>query len=366
MKSHIVPTHVRLDDRSHSPARSRRIRTAARFDARSASGGGEIQHLATTGALASLGLDARAWRPWDDELEPGDVLHLFGSRPEFLPLVESAGRRGAKVALSTIAWFDWRNPWREPGRFTSRAFAAMRYAMRAARPRTPSWRRDLYQAADLLLPNSQAEAEQLMRLFEAPASKIRVVPNGIDPRFAAATPDMFVREYGVSHFVLCPGRIEPRKNQLALIRALSASETTLVIAGDVVAGHEGYASECQRAAGPNVRFLPRFEHDDPRLASAYAAAACVALVGWYETPGLAALEAAATGTPVVVPCGGSAREYFGECAEYVRPHDLAGIRAAVDRAIAFGRRPELAELVVQNFTWRHAAQATRGAYDDCL
>lgn len=340
------------------------IRTVGRFDACAAPGGGEIQLAQTTAALAVAGCDARPWRPWEDA-SFGDVkvMHFFGSRPEFLPLVEAARRRGTHVALSTIAWFDWRNSWREPRGLLTRGAATARYALRAALPQLPTWRRRLYAAADVLLPNSQAEAEQLIRLFQVPAAKIRIVPNGFEERFAAADGRAFTSRFGLTDFVLSVGRIEPRKNQLALIRALRDSGRTLVILGDVVPGHETYAERCRREANGDVHFLPALRHDDPLLASAYAACRCLALVGWYETPGLAALEAAATGTPLVVPQGGCAVEYFGPHAEYVPPDDLKRIRATVEAACAKPRSRELAELVTDSFTWKQVAAATRAAYD---
>lgn len=253
--------------------------------------------------MRRTGIDARPWRPWEDRLRPGDVLHLFGSRPEFLPLVEAAKQQGARVAVSTIAWFDWRNVWREGGSVGRRTLNAARYAARAAYPRLPSWRRRLYEAADILLPNSQAEAEQLVRLFAIPFRKIRVVPNGFDLRYAAATPEAFRTHCGFNEFVLSCGRIEPRKNQLSLIRALKGSGLKLVLIGDAAPGCRDYYNACRSAADDNVTFLGPIRHDDPLHASAYAAASCFALTSWYETPGLAALEAAATGTPLVLPQG---------------------------------------------------------------
>ncbi len=341
-----------------------RIRTAARLDAWSAGGGGEVQMAATTRELHRLGIDARPWRPWDaDELQAGDVVHFFGSRPEFVEPAEALKTRDVRVVVSTIAWFDWRNTLREPTSLVRRSCDLARYAMRAALPRLPSWRRRLYQAADLLLPNSLAEAEQLIRLFQMPRAKVRIVPNGVDPRFAAADARQFQACYGHDPFVLCPGRIEPRKNQLALIRALHGKGIRLVLLGDVVTGHERYAAACRAAADDLVLFIGGVRHDDPLLASAYAACRCVALTSWYETPSLAALEAALCGTPLVLPSGGSAREYFGPLARYVAPHDLAEIHAAVSAAAAESRSSRLANLVSGQFTWQHVAEATWAAYD---
>jgi len=115
-----------------------------------------------------------------------------------------------------------------------------------------------------------------------------------------------------------------------------------------------------------VQFVPRLGHHDPLLASAYAACGCLVLASWFETPGLVALEAGMSGTPLVLPEGGCAREYFGPLAAYVRPNDLPGIRRAVLDALARGRSQTLAELVRTSFSWKAAARVTREAYAKIL
>ena len=70
-----------------------------------------------------------------------------------------------------------------------------------------------------------------------------------------------------------------------------------------------------------------------------------------------------TGTPLVLPEGGCAREYFGPLAEYVRPGDLAGIRAKVIAALNRGRSDTLARHVLDDFSWQSAARITRDAYE---
>ena len=349
---------------SPQPGVSRRPRVllAGKLTALDAPGGGEIQMLATAGALASAGVDARLWRPWEEPLAAADCLHLFGSLPEHLPLVEVAHRRGVPVVLSTIAWFDLAGYWAQPGSVIRRLAACGRFLARASCRRFPSWRRRLYQGVDLVLPNSTAESRQLMRYFGVAAERIHAVPNGADERFAEADPEPFARLVGTRRFVLCAGRVEPRKNQLGLLRAMRGSGVPVVVLGDAVPGCEAYAAECRRAADASVRFMGRLDHDDPLLAGAYAACGCLVLAGWYETPGLAALEAGMSGTPLVLPWRGAAREYFGEHALYVKPGDSPAIRNAVSAALARGRSPALAEHVRENFSWKAAARATRDAY----
>jgi len=362
-------TGPRRADRRRAEAEFRpvvAVRMAGKPTALGAPGGGEVQMFALAQALRVMGLQARPWRPWEDDLCEVDCLHLFGSLPEHLPVVEAARRRGVPVVLSTIAWFAPACVWREPRPLIRRLAGCAALWARARWTGLPSWRRRLYHAVDRLLPNSQAEAEQLVGYYGVPAERIDVVPNGTDPRFARGDAEPFARLVGGRGFVLCPGRIEPRKNQLGLIRAMRGAGVPMVVLGDAVPGHASYGAACRRAADRNVRFVRALRHDDPLLASAYAACGCLALASWFETPGLVALEAAASGVPLVLPRGGCAAEYFGDLAEYVRPHDGAGIRRAVLAALRRRRDPRLAEHVLANFTWDAAARATCQAYDKVL
>ena len=343
--------------------RAARILLAGGLNAMTSPGGGEVQMAATARALAEIGQNAALWRPWEHRLADADCLHLFGSLPEHIPTVDAARRQGLRVVLSTIAWFDLASYWRLSDSPTRRLAAAGRYMLRAACPALPSWRRRLYHSADMLLPNSNAEADQLMRLFQVPARRIHVVPNGADPRFARADGGPFVKKYGIRDFVLSVGRIEPRKNQLSLLQALMGTDMPVVVVGQPAPGHEAYYEACLCHADANVRFIGRLDHDDPMLASAYGACRCLALTSWFETPGLVAIEAAMSGVPLVLSRGGSAHEYFGGQALYVGPENLPEIRKKVRSAFNTGRNDVLARRVREQFTWESVARATQYAYE---
>lgn len=357
---HAPPRQIAL--RRHAP----RIALVGPLAGMSAPGGGEVQLQSLAQWLPNVGVDARLWRPWEDRWDAFDALHIVGSAPEWVELAVAARRVGKPVFVSPVAWFTLRDLWREPWPVWRHGWASLKYLSRAAWPKLPSWRRRLYDAASLLLPNSQSEAEQLRRMFGVPREKLRVVPNGADLRFADADPELFTRITGWRDFVLCVGRIEPRKNQLRLLQALRGLGLPIVILGDVVPGHEAYLAACQRVAGDNVLFLRRIEHQSALLASAYAAARCLALVSWYETPGLAALEAALSGTPLVLTGDGACQEYFDAHARYVAPENVEAIRHAVWDAYHAPRSEALATHVRARFTAAAVARATKEAYETLL
>jgi glycosyltransferase involved in cell wall biosynthesis len=136
-----------------------------------------------------------------------------------------------------------------------------------------------------------------------------------------------------------------------------------VVIGDAPPGCERYWLDCRRAGGERVCWLGRLDHDDPLLGSAYAAARVFALPSWFETPGLAALEAALAGCSVVITPFGSTRDYFGELVEYARPDRAHEIEQALLKCWNSAADPRLARLVASRYLWPEVAQATAEVYD---
>jgi glycosyltransferase involved in cell wall biosynthesis len=180
---------------------------------------------------------------------------------------------------------------------------------------------------------------------------------------ASASPKLFQERWGADPFVLSVGRIEPRKNTLALIRAIQPLGLPLVVIGEAHPAFPRYAQDCRRAGGDRVVWLGQLDHHDPLLASAYAAARVFALPSWFETPGLAALEAALAGSAVVITPYGSTWDYFGDLVEYARPHHTAEIGRAVAKCWEEGADPRLSRRIATHYLWPKVAQMTAEAYD---
>ena len=156
------------------------------------------------------------------------------------------------------------------------------------------------------------------------------------------------------------GRIEPRKNQLALLEALRETDIPVTLVGQGGRYSRGYARRCRQAAGAKVRFID--QQPAGALRELYRSARVHACVSWYETPGLASLEAALSGCVIVATPGGCTREYLGGDAYYCRPDDPESIRAVVEAALAAAPSRTLAERVAREFTWEAAADKTLEAY----
>jgi glycosyltransferase involved in cell wall biosynthesis len=328
-----------------------------------APGGGENQLIHSGRHVEELGIPVRLFSAWTDRLEKARLLHLFGMSREGLELARVARARGVPVVLSPICWYEPRAMAAlEPDPIRKIASLAG-WGLRTILPGTPSWRLKLFRMADVVLPNSMCEAAQLMRLFGLTKDRIRVVPNGVLPAIGSARPEEFFRRVGTDPFVLSVGRIEPRKNTLGLIQAARRLELPMVLAGEAPPGFEGYEAQCRRAAADGTIWLGRLEHNDPLLESAYAAARVFALPSWFETPGLAALEAALAGCSVVITPFGSTREYFGDLVEYARPGRPGEIGRALAKCWEDGPHPDLARTVESRYLWPRVARMIAEVYD---
>lgn len=330
-------------------------------------GGGEVQLLKTREYVEKAGQPVKLFDMWKDRVEDYDVLHIFSSVKDCVGLAETARKRGVRVAVSPVLWSDLRRALYTDGGLKQKTDLLVRHLLKLGAPSFPSGRRRLLTAAQHLYPNSEAERRQIARLFAVPIESIHVVPNGVDRDFEDADPALFRKEHTSEPFVLSVGRIEPRKNQLNLIRALRESGLRLVLIGDPVTGYEKYARDCREAGRDRVTFLRSISHGDRMLGSAYAACEAFVLQGWFETPGLAALEAALAGARLAVTRGGSTREYFGDRVDYLDPADPASILASVRSALARPRGDDaLRAHVRERYTWERVAQRQLSLYADLL
>ena len=147
-------------------------------------GGGEVQLLQTKKHLEPLGVSVKLFDPWHDKLKDFDILHTFGSVKDCLPVMEAAHGQGVKNVLSTICWYSWRSAWHTYEEAKLRFLSVARHAAKTFFPFVPSQRKRMMEISDLLLPNSQTEADQLVSYFGVAKDKIISVPNGVDLSFA--------------------------------------------------------------------------------------------------------------------------------------------------------------------------------------
>jgi len=164
--------------------------------------------------------------------------------------------------------------------------------------------------------------------------------------------------------VICMGRIESRKNQLNLIRALNNTQYQVYIHGKPSPNNMAYYEQCKLEAAANIHIEGHLGEE--MLYTAYANARVHVLPSYFETTGLSSLEAAVMGCNIVVTDRGDTRNYFGTDAWYCEPEDPASIKRAIDEAYNAPYNEKFRERILANYTWRRAAEETLDAYKQVL
>lgn len=296
-------------------------------------GGGEIQLLKYEEYLLKAGINVNRHDPWSDEIGKADIFHFFSCVGGSIHLCNYVKSRSIPLVISASLWLTEE---------TRNLYPLGEIAAQLA-------------LADAVVTNGDIESDRIASILGLPRERFHTIRNACDPWFATpVNPQHFRNAYSVEgEFVLNIGNIEPRKNQLNLIRAARQAGQKLVLIGHI--RNREYGEACLAELGEHARYLGSIEHDSPLLRSAYAGCLSFCLPSTLETPGLAALEAAAAGARLVVTEEGSTREYFAEHALYVRSDDVEGIAAALIAAAAAPRSQALMDLVHANFTWNQAA-----------
>lgn len=323
-------------------------------------GGPLTQITRTAEELRTLGIDAALFDPWKRfDRKTADLVHLFGANIGTYHLARELVTLGVPLVVSPIV-------------FSNHSAGFVRAGLSVTRALQRVWRgvwsdyglcADICRWAARVLPNTSDEADLLVRGYRVDPRKISLVPNGVDPVFGQGDPALFRATYGVDRFVLNVGHIgHERKNVLRLIQALAEVERPAVIIGRVIQGAYGDACLREAAKHPHIRLIDGLDPGSPMLASAYAACDLFVLPSLFETPGIAALEAALAGAKIVITERGGTREYFGDHAFYVDPLSVRSIRGGIRRGLAAPGSSGLRERVRANYLWEHVARRTAETY----
>jgi glycosyltransferase involved in cell wall biosynthesis len=363
-----------------------RILFSSRTTLFSTPGGDTTMLLKTAESLRELGCEVTISNDLNHSLDGYDIVHLFNlTRPqETYHQARRAISRGIPVILTPI-YVDYTEADRAARgglqRFLFRSLSRSNaeYLKMLARVLTNGElnrgtaailsrgfrgaQRDLIQMTSVLLPNSESEMARIRQDFpETVEARSVVVPNSVDPIMFDADPSAAAPEF--NDCILSVGRIERRKCQLQLVRALKGTGLKLVLVGKPGPNQIAYFEQIKREMDDTVTIIDHV--DQSNLRQYYAACKVHALVSWMETTGLSSLEAAAMGANIVITDKGDTRDYFADLAYYCSPDSVPSIREALLRAHSEPRSNLLRERVLNNYTWTHTAQATFAAYSEIL
>lgn len=221
----------------------------------------------------------------------------------------------------------------------------------------------IIKGAKVLLPNSESEYNRLLKAYNT-KQRYMVIPNAIDVSvFSKNRTDnnKFDKFEGA---VVCVGQITPVKNQLNIIKALNNTKYDVFIIGSAASNSKSYYDTCKQVACKNIHFISHQTQEE--LVEIFRRAKVHVLASWFETTGLASLEAAYSGCNIVISKKGDQQEYFKKDAYYCEPESLKTIKEAVDNAYSNPFNKNLKSRIEKDYNWNKTAEKTLEAYNLAL
>ena len=237
-------------------------------------------------------------------------------------------------------------------------------------------------SVDAIVASTVVERDELTELYGAAHSKIKVVPPGVDLElFKPADKTQARRALNIdddARVVLFVGRMERLKGIDILMRAANLLDTRANTRLLIVGGGQEDDAELLRlkalAAQLRIQDMVTFTGavEQERLPAYYNAADVMAMPSYYESFGLAALEAMACATPVVVSKVGGLQTFIEHgSAGYLIPrqcpepfaHAIDTLLANPALANAMGRA---ARRKASKMSWDRTAKAMLKCYQPLL
>jgi glycosyltransferase involved in cell wall biosynthesis len=214
---------------------------------------------------------------------------------------------------------------------------------------------------------STSTKNDLVKEYGVSPDKISVIYNAIDHNIfnqkASSNQSQVLNKYNLPEkYILFVGTVEPRKNISGLLKAYSESfpKHNLPL---VIVGNKGWNDEEIENSFKQLSSLPIHRLgfvDDPDLATLYASASLFVYPSYYEGFGIPALEAMASGCPVVCSNSSSLPEVVGDAALMVDPDDTKGlvekIIMVLDDDNLRNSMSEKGLIQAKKFSWEKSAQ----------
>jgi glycosyltransferase involved in cell wall biosynthesis len=232
--------------------------------------------------------------------------------------------------------------------------------------------------ARVVIAISEATRETLERYTSVPASRIVVIPYGVNATFTPMTRTRVplrasagVKE--TSKIVLQVATKGRYKNTPVLLQAFAqlrsrVADVTLVRIGAPLHPDESVLAE-RLGIRDSIRCIGAVS-DDRTLAEWYSAADVLVFPSLWEGFGWPPLESMACGTPVVASNIPAIREVVSDAGILVSPDDASAVAAATERVLTDHALSQSLRLKgferATRFTWANAAARTLAVYDSLL
>jgi glycosyltransferase involved in cell wall biosynthesis len=323
-------------------------------------GGGETQLINPYLELQNYSdLEIRLIDLFDKDVKY-DIIHFFGLHYSHYRAIKLAKAKGIKVVLSPISYATKKI-------ILGSIFHRINSFM--SLPTTQWLHRECLKLADYILPNSFEELNYLESYFHLNLQRrSKVVYNAISHNFFENVNFEFRDEYMIDNYILCVGKIEPRKNQLLLAKLLSNTEYKLVFVGAKMYDAAEYYDKFQEIVNNsnNIVHINEFPQTSPLFKSVYKSAKVHVLLGENETPGMVSIEAGVAGCNIVVHDCKPVREYFGDFAFYCKVGDNSSIINAIKKAFHSEKNPKFPAYLTSRYNWNKVASDYRDVYKSLI
>lgn len=271
-------------------------------------GGGESELVQVADTLNKYGFEADIYGITSRPIEYYDAVFHFSIHADGMALYNEYINEEKKIILWPNAW------WIDP---------PSKYEIDRIRIYTS--------AAHKVIFKSQAEKKNFIKHIPIDEHKC-IVSNICIIKSYFSNPDIGLAKTICDYekYVLCLGRIEPVKNQLSVIRALSQLGLNGVFAGGSL--DKDYLLKCKTEGEGVVQFLPYVKPCSALLVSLIASSQAVIEVG-YDPAGRSSLEAALLGRPLVLSNDEWTNEYFNDAVYKSNPDRIDEIINAIKLSV---------------------------------
>ena len=319
-----------------------------------AHGGFQIQIEETKKALEEVGVEVE-WLRWWDASQKGDVVHYFG-RPSNA-YIDFAHQKGLNVVMSELlTGLGSRSSIQR--RLQKSLMILSRQLLPSAFTARMAW--DSYQKADAIVALTSWEKQLMVEMFDAPCEKVHVIPNGVEEVFFEKADKL--TESG--KWLVCTATITERKRVLELSEAAILAKTPVWVIGTPYSKQDPYYLrflEIVKESEGMVRYEGGIS-DRQQMAEIYRSARGFVLLSTMESLSLSALEAAASGCPLLLSDLPWARGTFAEHACFCADSSLAVMTRSLRAFYDLPHHP----ISLPPARWRDVATSLRDLYQEIL
>jgi glycosyltransferase involved in cell wall biosynthesis len=224
--------------------------------------------------------------------------------------------------------------------------------------------RKVISRSDMILPNSHLELQKIQEELGV-TNRYKIVPNAADiVKLPIVTKE---------NLIVSVGRIEPRKNQLQIIKAfLNIKDnlpkgTQLLFIGALNQSHNRYIDEFLKLTALHsdcIKHTGTVPHKE--VMNYFNKSKLLVLASYFETTGLVGLEAISCNANAVITDRGYTKEVFSDTVVFCNPYSLASLSEAMLKGFFSELQKEKINDLLKIYNWKNTAELTYKAYREVL